>query len=84
MINSTWACDVEGDASHHPAERVVASDIVLIQGDVMTRESVGDDDDVKHSGGNHFTIFPVVGLFHTQVAAYSIALQTALIKEEQG
>jgi len=106
MINSTQACDVEGDATRYPneekdtlhgreshndvpepwvdnrlkgdggmqaisqqaLERVVASDIVMIQGDVMTRERVGggpSDDDVKHSGGNHFTNFPVVGLFHT-------------------
>jgi hypothetical protein len=42
------------------------------------------DDDVKHSGGNHFTNFPVVGLFHTQVAAYLIALQTAPIEEQAG
>jgi hypothetical protein len=53
----------------------------------MTRESVGggpSDDDEKHSGGNHFTNFPIVGLFHTQVVAYLIALQMALIEEQAG
>jgi hypothetical protein len=70
--------------SQQTLEQVVASDMVLIQGDVMTRERVGGgpSDDDKHSGGNHFTNFPIVGLFHTQVVAYLIALPMAPIEEQ--